>query len=70
MIGTIKMWNAGKGYGFIEPPDRVNDGKDVFLHVSEVRNVDGADALGKGDQVSFETAKHPKGLRAVNAHKL
>lgn len=64
------MWDVKRAFGFIEAPDGVNGGKDIFLHVSDVHNVDGADALGKGDQVSFETKAHPKGIRAVNVTKL
>lgn len=48
--GTVKFFNAAKGFGFIAP----DDGKaDIFVHVSAVHN-SGLDELHEGDEVSFE----------------
>jgi CspA family cold shock protein len=49
-IGTVKWFNATKGYGFIQPEDGT---KDVFVHISAVeRSTLGA--LSEGQRVSFE----------------
>jgi cold shock protein len=49
-IGTVKWFNATKGFGFIEPE---NGGADVFVHISAVEQA-GLARLGEGDKVSFE----------------
>ena len=48
--GTVKWFNAQKGYGFIQPSD---GGKDVFVHISAVERA-GLTGLGEGQKVSFE----------------
>jgi CspA family cold shock protein len=48
--GTVKWFNATKGYGFIEPSD---GGKDVFLHVSALERA-GLQAPKDGQKVEFE----------------
>lgn len=63
--GTVKWFNAEKGYGFI-----ANDegGDDVFVHFSAIV-MDGYRRLKEGQKVSFETEpdpKNPEKLRAVN----
>jgi len=61
--GTVKFFNASKGYGFITPDD---GGKDVFVHVTAVER-SGMTALADGQRISFETEpdKHGKGPKAV-----
>ncbi|HEY1503454.1 MAG TPA: cold-shock protein [Stellaceae bacterium] len=49
-IGTVKWFNATKGYGFIQPED---GGKDVFVHISAVER-SGMGSLSEGQRVSFE----------------
>lgn len=49
-IGTVKFFNAAKGFGFIEP--EAGD-KDVFVHVSAVQSA-GMDTLTEGQRVSYE----------------
>ena len=49
-IGTVKFFDAGKGFGFIQPE---SGEKDVFVHVSAVQNA-GMDTLSEGQRVSFE----------------
>jgi CspA family cold shock protein len=49
-IGTVKWFNATKGYGFIEPE---SGGKDVFVHISAVERA-GFGSLNEGDKVSYE----------------
>ena len=48
--GTVKWFNATKGYGFIQPQD---GSKDVFVHISAVERA-GIRALNEGDKVSYE----------------
>jgi CspA family cold shock protein len=48
--GTVKWFNATKGYGFIQPE---NGSKDVFVHISALEK-SGIDSLSEGQQVSFD----------------
>ena len=48
--GTVKWFNAQKGFGFIRPEDGSND---VFVHISAVERA-GLSGLGEGQKVSFE----------------
>lgn len=48
--GTVKWFNAQKGYGFIEPED---GGRDVFVHITTVRE-SGMDTLDEGQRISFD----------------
>jgi len=57
--GTVKWFNASKGYGFIAR----NDGNDVFVHFSSLQG-NGYRTLNEGDQVEFEVASSEKGLEA------
>ena len=51
--GTVKWFNATKGYGFIQPSD---GGKDVFVHISAVERSD-LGSLNEGQTVSFEVER-------------
>nr|WP_276557331.1 cold-shock protein [Prosthecomicrobium hirschii] len=66
--GTVKFFNAEKGYGFITPDE---GGADVFVHVSAVER-SGLGVLDKGQKISFETEpdKRGKGPKAVNLQVL
>ena len=48
--GTVKFYNAAKGYGFIQPDD---GGKDVFVHATALERA-GLHALDEGQRVSFD----------------
>ncbi|SHO65161.1 cold-shock DNA-binding protein family [Pseudoxanthobacter soli DSM 19599] len=48
--GTVKWFNAQKGYGFIQPDD---GGKDVFVHISAVERA-GLDELREGQKIAYE----------------
>ena len=54
--GTVKWFNAQKGYGFIEQD---GGGKDVFVHISAVER-SGIDELRDGQKVSFDLENDPK----------
>ena len=60
--GTVKFFNATKGFGFISPE---GGGKDVFVHVSAVEKA-GMRGLNEGQRVSFEIQPDAKGSKAVN----
>jgi CspA family cold shock protein len=55
--GTVKWFDAGKGYGFISPED---GGKDLFVHHSEIQT-DGYATLNDGQQVEYEVGEGQKG---------
>jgi CspA family cold shock protein len=59
--GTVKWFNAQKGFGFIEQ----EDGPDVFVHHSGI-NAAGYKSLNEGDRVSFDVEQGPKGPSAKN----
>jgi cold shock protein len=56
--GTVKWFNASKGYGFIAPED---GGKDLFVHYSEIQADGGFATLADGEVVEFEVGESPKG---------
>jgi CspA family cold shock protein len=65
-IGTVKWFNAMKGYGFIQPDDGA---KDVFVHISAVE-VSGLGSLREGQKVSYEIERGQQGkVAAVNLKK-
>jgi CspA family cold shock protein len=59
--GTVKWFNAVKGYGFIGR----EDGEDVFVHFSAIQ-AEGYRKLEEGQQVEFSVESGPKGLQAAN----
>ncbi len=61
-IGTVKFFDAGKGFGFIQPE---SGEKDVFVHVSAVQNA-GMNTLSEGQRVSFEVVTERGKLAASN----
>jgi cold shock protein len=61
IVGTVKWFNTGKGYGFISR----EDGKDVFVHYSAIKS-EGFRNLEEGQKVEFEVEQGQKGPQAVN----
>jgi cold shock protein len=59
--GTVKWFNASKGYGFIQR----QSGEDVFVHFSAIQS-DGYKSLNEGQAVEFDVVSGPKGLQAAN----
>jgi len=56
-VGTVKWFNAQKGYGFIQPED---GSKDVFVHISAVER-SGMGNLSDGQKVSYDVMRDQKG---------
>ncbi|OEH85374.1 cold-shock protein [Desulfuribacillus stibiiarsenatis] len=61
MQGTVKWFNASKGFGFIE----TEGGEDVFVHFSAIQG-DGFKSLEEGQRVSFEVTEGNRGPQATN----
>jgi CspA family cold shock protein len=60
-MGTVKWFNASKGFGFIER----EGGPDVFVHFSAIAS-SGFKTLDEGQKVEFTVEKGPKGLQAAD----
>jgi CspA family cold shock protein len=60
--GTVKWFNATKGFGFIAPD---GGGKDVFVHVTAVQRA-GLQSLSEGQRVTFDVVDDRKGKKAEN----
>lgn len=64
MNGTVKWFNAKKGFGFISD----ENGTDVFVHYSAL-NMEGFKVLEEGDKVTFDVVTGAKGPQAANVTK-
>ena len=64
--GIVKWFDNQKGYGFIS----ANDGKDVFLHHSQVKEKGFEKDIHEGQELSFDIVEDKKGLSAVNVQKM
>ena len=65
MMGTVKWFNASKGYGFIAR----DGGEDVFVHQSAIQS-EGYRTLEEGQRVEFDLESGDKGPKAVNVKKV
>ena len=63
--GTVKWFNAKKGYGFISDAE----GKDIFVHFSAL-NMEGFKELKDGEAVEFDVVEGDKGPQAANVTRL
>lgn len=61
MTGTVKWFNAEKGYGFIKD----EEGKDIFVHFSSI-NSDGYKTLEEGQNVTYDLVESDRGPQAKN----
>lgn len=65
LIGRVKWFNAGKGFGFIETAE----GRDVFVHFSSIQ-AEGFKTLEEGQDVEFDIVQGARGPQAANVVKL
>lgn len=64
--GTVKWFNNEKGYGFI----KTNEGEDVFVHFSNIKENGHNKDLHEGEDVSFDIIQADRGPSAINVQKL
>ena len=64
-VGTVKWFNADKGYGFIQP----ESGEDVFVHFSAIQT-SGYRSLNEGQAVEFDVTQGQKGPQAANVRPI
>jgi len=64
-VGTVKWFNATKGFGFIQPDE---GGADVFVHISAVERA-GLGTLAEGQKVSFELSRGKDGKTSADSLK-
>lgn len=65
MEGTVKWFNAEKGFGFIE----ISEGNDVFVHFSAIQG-EGFKTLEEGQSVKFDVVEGDRGPQAANVVSL
>lgn len=64
--GTVKWYNNKKGYGFISG----NDGEDVFVHHSQIKEEGNEKSLHEGENITYDTVTSDKGLQAINVQRM
>lgn len=63
--GIVKWYDTERGYGFIS----TNDGKDVFVHHSQIKEQGPNKDLHEGESIGFDIVDQEKGPAAINVHK-
>ena len=66
MTGIVKWYNQEKGFGFIS----CNDGNDIFVHHSQIKEKGPEKDLHEGENVTFSITEGEKGPMAVNVQKM
>ena len=66
-VGTVRWFNADKGFGFIEPQD---GGDDVFVHFSAIADTGGFRTLEEGQRVEYRSAPGPRGEQAEDVRPM
>ncbi|AKN29348.1 cold-shock protein [Clostridium carboxidivorans P7] len=66
LTGVVKWFNDEKGFGFISG----EDGTDVFVHYSAIKEEGKRKDLSEGQQVQYDVIETPKGLQASNVQKM
>lgn len=70
IVGRVKWFDPGKGYGFIVPDEPgLTDRKDVLLHISSLRD-SGRDTAAEGAPITCDCARRPKGWQVTEVHDL
>ena len=64
--GVVKWFDNNRGFGFISS----DDGNDVFVHQSNIKENGPDKELYQGEEVTFDVVDAPKGPSAINVHKL
>ena len=67
--GTVKWFNAEKGFGFITPDDEGDGSKDLFVHQTDIDS-SGFRSLDEGQKVEFESEAGTKGPKAVKVRPI
>jgi cold shock protein len=65
--GTLKMWNADRGYGFIKDD---SGGPDIFMHITALQGID-PDNLGLGERLTFDVERDARSgkIKAANVRR-
>lgn len=63
--GIVKWYDVERGYGFIS----ANDGQDIFVHHSQVKEKGNDKDLHEGESIGFDISKSKKGNEAINVSK-
>lgn len=66
VTGIVKWYNKEKGYGFIS----ANNGDDVFVHHSQIKEKSNDKELSEGESVTFDIVEKDKGPSAINVQKM
>ncbi|MEQ8154716.1 MAG: cold-shock protein [Clostridiaceae bacterium] len=64
--GIVKWFDSKRGYGFIS----ADDGNDVFVHFSQVKEKSGDKELHEGEAVAFDIVQKDRGPQAINVEKI
>ncbi|HQT40498.1 MAG TPA: cold-shock protein [Acidocella sp.] len=66
MVGTVKWFNPGKGYGFIAPE---TGGEDIFVHISAVQRA-GLRKLNEGEKIKFALQQREGRVAAIDLERI